>query len=513
MTSGRREQIVWWVFAFIVVGATVLRVAHLGSHRFHVDEALFSSYGLAIATGRDMLLAMEQVDKPPLFFYILALSFRAFGKSETAAAIPNLVASVGSVALVFYLCRRLYGRGTALIAAALMAVSPFNVAYAYTAFIDPTMVGCLLLALALAERRSFFAAGLTAGLLPALKVQGILFWPVVAAFAVLGLAAAREKPWRWARAAGLGLLGAVVPLAVVALWSYLRPNQVPFLDLAAANNPLVPSPPASYAARLGDWWSSSLQFIAGPSPANYAMLLGVPVLLAWDILALLLGRGRPRAAWVDLIVAAFAAFFLAWHTYFDLPAWDRYMLGIVPFGAILLARALTLPWQALSLATPELVVRPATVYSLGGALVLFLAVAMFEPVRDGLHEAIALGWSGLGGPATYQGIDAVADYFKGNAHAGALIYDYKTLSWHYKYYLFGEPYRVIWFDDSYLDSFRLSVLDHRDREQYIVLASWQNNEKVRALLEGKVLRLVEVYRTHRPDGSVSFTIYRIEPRQ
>ena len=41
------------------------------------------------------------VDKPPLLIYLSALSFYVFGQSELAARVPNLIASVVSVVLVW----------------------------------------------------------------------------------------------------------------------------------------------------------------------------------------------------------------------------------------------------------------------------------------------------------------------------------------------------------------------------------------------------------------------------
>lgn len=101
-----RERAVVGILVAIVAAGSALRVAHLGSRLFHVDEALFSAYGLLIASGKDFLLQTEPVDKPPLFFYILGVCFRVFGNSETVAALPSLAASIGSIGLAYYLCRQ-----------------------------------------------------------------------------------------------------------------------------------------------------------------------------------------------------------------------------------------------------------------------------------------------------------------------------------------------------------------------------------------------------------------------
>ncbi len=494
-----------------MVGGALLRIAHLGEHRFHVDEALFSSYGLAIASGSDPLLQNEAVDKPPLFFYILALSFKAFGQSETAAAIPNVAASLGAIALAFWLCRRLYDTPTALVAAFLMAVSPFNVAYSYTAFIDPVMVATALLAMYLAERGRFLSAGVFSGLLPALKVQGVLFWPAVGLMGLFGLVGAKARPARWLLGVGLAVAGAAVPLMLLAYWSSLRPQQVPFLELASQHNPLVPADPATYVVRVEDWWKSSLRYLSGSPLANRVFALAVPLLLVWDLAVLAWGGGSRRAALADWGLAAYAAFFLGWHTYFDLPTWDRYMLGIVPFGLIVAARATLLPWQVLKAVWPGLVSSWPAAWPAGVLTGLFLVVASLTPLQAGLRESYPLGWAGMGGPLSYQGIESVAGYFRGSAPPGAVVFDYQSLSWHYKYYLFGLPLKVVWFDDELIGAFQYRALtEFSEVPKYLVLPDWLDGGELRQKLQGDKLHLEAVHRAYRKDGSVSFTIYRVE---
>src|SRR5512141_3161587 len=83
--------------------ACALRLGPLFDNRFHPDEALFSTWALKIARGESLLLAGLPVDKPPLLIYLTALSFFVFGQSELAARVPNLMASVVSVVLVWRL--------------------------------------------------------------------------------------------------------------------------------------------------------------------------------------------------------------------------------------------------------------------------------------------------------------------------------------------------------------------------------------------------------------------------
>lgn len=64
---------------------------------------------------------------PPLHYIILHLWIALFGKSEAAVRAPSLLAGLALVALTFSLTRRMAGERTALLAALLVALSPFQI--------------------------------------------------------------------------------------------------------------------------------------------------------------------------------------------------------------------------------------------------------------------------------------------------------------------------------------------------------------------------------------------------
>jgi hypothetical protein len=63
-------------------------------NRFHPDEALYASWALSIAYGRDMLLAQAAPDKPPLLFYLMAGVFFILGRVEVAGRLVGLMATI-----------------------------------------------------------------------------------------------------------------------------------------------------------------------------------------------------------------------------------------------------------------------------------------------------------------------------------------------------------------------------------------------------------------------------------
>ncbi|MDP3045976.1 MAG: glycosyltransferase family 39 protein, partial [Chloroflexota bacterium] len=119
-----------------VLGLTLLafglRVYDLAVQSLWVDEA----YSIRLAGGDvgAILAALAASDvHPPLHYLALHFWLGLAGSSEFAARYLSLMFSVVSVPLLFALGRRLFGFSVALVAVALLAVSPFAVAYAQEA--------------------------------------------------------------------------------------------------------------------------------------------------------------------------------------------------------------------------------------------------------------------------------------------------------------------------------------------------------------------------------------------
>ena len=109
------ETTVWrrryWLGAglLLVLGiGALLRVTLISGYRFHPDEALYATWARLIATGKDLWLAQQLVDKPPLNLYILAGLFGTLGASEEIARIPNILFSLASIALLYDIATALY---------------------------------------------------------------------------------------------------------------------------------------------------------------------------------------------------------------------------------------------------------------------------------------------------------------------------------------------------------------------------------------------------------------------
>jgi 4-amino-4-deoxy-L-arabinose transferase-like glycosyltransferase len=87
------------------------------------------------------------VDKPPLALWVQALSVRAFGYSSWSMLVPQALMGVGSVALVYDLTRRRFGRAAGFGAGLVLALTPVTVAISRHNNPDALLVLCVTAAL------------------------------------------------------------------------------------------------------------------------------------------------------------------------------------------------------------------------------------------------------------------------------------------------------------------------------------------------------------------------------
>jgi energy-coupling factor transporter transmembrane protein EcfT len=223
----------------------------------------------------------------------------------------------------------------------------------------------------------------------------------------------------------------------------------------------------------------------------------VPLLLVADALAWRSSEGRAELqnqARVDLILVVFIALFLAGHSLFAFEVWDRYLLGLVPLLALLLARVLTLPWRWFG-DLPHLRV-------FGLLFVLFMLSFTFRPIRDAAASRFPIG----GDHGAYQGIEQVVNYFRA-VPAETTLY-HRWLGWHWRFYLWGSAFDYpAWTSPADLAA---QAAARPGARRYIVFPSWRSATEARLALADAGLAMREVARAFRDDGSVSFVVYRIE---
>lgn len=85
------------------------------------------------------------LDKPPLGFWLQVLSAKIFGFNGVALMLPQAVAGVLSVALLYLLVAKSFGRVAGLIAALALAIMPISVVANRNNIVDSTLVFAVLL--------------------------------------------------------------------------------------------------------------------------------------------------------------------------------------------------------------------------------------------------------------------------------------------------------------------------------------------------------------------------------
>lgn len=532
----------------LLVAVAVAVVAPLGplaTNRFHHDEAVYSRWALDIASGRDIMVSGSPVDKPPLFLYLQALSIALLGATETAARLPALVATVASVLVVYRLGERLFGRDTGLLAAFLLAAAPYSILFAATAFTDPLMVTFVLAAALAAIEGRWGWAGIGLGLAFMTKQQGLLFLPLVvglgwvAPLSTSAQSGATGARWHDCRSVRF-LIGLAWVVGTTMVWDVARGRHPGFLEQSLMSYSMLTPLLERTWQRLTDY-IDLLRYATGSPLLNRVVVAGLPILLAVDVLQLKLTADRAsvprslrpgegmamlvddgsvqvlrRAAAADIVIAVFSSLFLVVHVLFAFQVWDRYLLGLIPLSALLLARLLTLPWRIgsrlarlVSMWTPGAgaarCAADAHVWThcfyVVGLLALVLA-AVAGPLQDAAASRLPVG----GDHGAYDGIEQVADFFKA-VPANTTLY-HRWLGAHWRFYLWGSPYDFrAWTSP---DDLAAQAASRPGARRYIVFPSWHSATEARLALESRALTLREVHRTLRRDGSVSFIVYTIE---
>jgi len=137
------------LLVLIILFAFALRLYRLGYQSIWYDEAV--SIHLATKDLRGITLHTAGDIHPPLYYYLLHVWVRVTGASEFSAAFFSLVFGILISAACYRLGAEVYGRQAGLLAAFLLALSPFNLWYSqevrmYTlgAFIGLVSLYCLM---------------------------------------------------------------------------------------------------------------------------------------------------------------------------------------------------------------------------------------------------------------------------------------------------------------------------------------------------------------------------------
>lgn len=233
-----------WLLGLVLLLAAALRLPGLHDHGLGTMyyaagvRSMLQGAGLFFYNAFDPA-GFVSLDKPPVAFWIQVLFAKVLGFDGLALHLPQALAGVGSVALLYRLSRPL-GAPAALVGALLLAVMPIVVAVDRSNNTDPWLIFFLLLAGNVALR------GRGLSLVAAMALLGVAFNVKMLAALVAGPAILAawllSTPGGWARrlgwmSAAFGAL-VVVSLSWAAAFDLTPPDRRPYAGSSAANSML-----------------------------------------------------------------------------------------------------------------------------------------------------------------------------------------------------------------------------------------------------------------------------------
>ena len=280
--------------SLLLLAAAVLFFVGLGRlPLIEPDEGRNAEVGREMAVAGDWITphydGFVYLDKPAVFFWMVAASLKTFGVSEGAARLPSALMAVATMLLVWFLGRRMFGDSAGLCAALVFAVSPLALVLAREVIFDMTLTFLVTVAMAafwLAEENDFrglwFHALMFAAMGLAVITKGFvgILIPLVAVL-IYEVARGRWRQWlrlRWG-------WGALIFLAVA----------LPWFIAVSLRNPDFP--------RYALWNESLKRFSTGAAHRGGGIFYFLPVFLGgffpWSLFLLMAGWNHLRR-WREL---------------------------------------------------------------------------------------------------------------------------------------------------------------------------------------------------------------------
>jgi 4-amino-4-deoxy-L-arabinose transferase-like glycosyltransferase len=185
------------------------------------------------------------IDKPPLGFWLQAISAKLFGFHGWTLIFPQIIASLLSVLILYSLVSRVFGANSGLISSLILAVTPIFVAAARNNTIDSLLVFAVLLAAwmlfkAYETKKSFWwmmASALMIGI--GFNIKMMEAYLVLPAFSLLWLSE-HSLSWRQKlkHISFAGLIISAVSLAWAVIVDLSPVNQRPYIGSTKHNSVL-----------------------------------------------------------------------------------------------------------------------------------------------------------------------------------------------------------------------------------------------------------------------------------
>jgi hypothetical protein len=354
-----------------LVGDEIASLAIASGHEWHAPVsghpvAQTSSYQRLISlddgyVSQRLVSVLTEESQLPVYFFLLNLWLHLFGTSESALRSLSVVAGLAAIPGIYALGQRIVSRNVGVYAAMMLAVAPFQIAFAqfarpYTLMLLLAVVTTLLaIRLGEGDLRARWFAGYGASVVLGLYTHYLFFWNVLFQAAYVAWRQRRNPrsllPWAATLACSAGIFALWVPTLINQVKWNRRPDAVNWSYWISGM--LAPFDVLLYIGRdlalflsigrLGEVCGSAgttgcflEQVITAVSYAVPILMIGGSVgLCLWQACARSGARSASAQAWA--ICAVWAACIFA---------------GTVALDAVMDARTIKLPHHVVSAAIP-----------------------------------------------------------------------------------------------------------------------------------------------------------------
>jgi 4-amino-4-deoxy-L-arabinose transferase-like glycosyltransferase len=268
------------VLGAVIAIAVFLRFALLGRNSLWFDEMFV--YHITRMSWPDMLLHLRLEDAHPPLYYALMKGWTGLaGTSEIALRTPSACFSAVSVWLTYLLTRRLASDRVAMLAAFILAVSPFEIMAGQEARMYPLLgmlgLASTLLLLTAVERGGWGRWAAYVAVSAAMAYTHYLSALVIGAQGVWMFCGERRAFWQWFAAAAVTL--ALVAPWMPSLWYQATHGHVWAWYRNPVTPPMVGDLLALYAFG-GTLFGFGTYFVVGSRPPIEELAILLPFLLA-----------------------------------------------------------------------------------------------------------------------------------------------------------------------------------------------------------------------------------------
>jgi 4-amino-4-deoxy-L-arabinose transferase-like glycosyltransferase len=363
----------------ILIGAALVAFS-LGTFQSYDTELEFEAASNIAKMGVPYVDAYGTIiDQPPLGFYTEALFFRIVGTSAAAGVTLMTLFGLGSIVIVYFLGKELYGRSTGLFAAALLGVSPWHLVLSRSFLLDAQCLFFSLLCLlvgVLAIRKNSVTFALASGLAFAAAMM-TKFYAVFILVPLL-LFYIHSRPSNLKRVLSQ-LTAFSAPVLAFAFWWYQLFLGRPLLTILHHND-------------LHDVIPASTGVVASPFFAtNFLIDYGLGVaFIAAAAFSLLLGfalrKFFSKTVIVDLISLASMAFIVSVNVYLgavmnlNVPYFSavKYLYQALPLFVLLTASLSAKSFSLFKTAKTASRLRRLLIYAVAAAALVLLAASLIS---------------------------------------------------------------------------------------------------------------------------------------